>query len=211
MKIEGLKIIQVNTDGVTVACPREFENEYLRICKEWQDRVKLELEFADYDKMIIRDVNNYIAVYTNGKVKRKGAYQYQDLGWHQNQGGLIIPMAAEAAMLKGTDIREFVMQHKEKFDFCLRTKVPRSSRLVLVYEDGRQEQQQNICRYYPCKTGGKLVKLMPSLEGKEADGERELSIDAAWKVKTCNDIDNFSFDDVEYDYYVAEAEKLVIT
>jgi hypothetical protein len=51
---------------------------------------------------------------------------------------------------------------------------------------------------------------MPALEGKEADGERELSIDASWNVKTCNNIDNFSFDDVDYDYYVAEAEKLVI-
>jgi hypothetical protein len=211
LTIPDLKIIQVNTDGVTVALPRESEDEYNRICKEWQEQVKLELEFADYSTMIIRDVNNYIAVYTNGKVKRKGAYQYEDLGWHQNQGGLVIPMAAEAAMLHGKDIREFITQHKEKFDFCLRTKVPRSSKLVLVYEDGRQEQQQNICRYYPCKTGGKLVKLMPALEGKEEDGDRELSIDAAWNVKTCNDIDNFSFDDIDYDYYVAEAEKLVIT
>ena len=34
--IEGLKIIQVNTDGVTVAVPIGRETEYYNICDEWQ-------------------------------------------------------------------------------------------------------------------------------------------------------------------------------
>jgi len=213
MQIEGLKLIQVNTDGVTVALPRDKREEYDAVCKAWQKQVGLELEFAEYSKMIIRDVNNYIAVYTNGKVKRKGAYQYQDLGWHQNQGGLVIPMAAEAAMLNGVDIREFIQSHLDSgniYDFMLRTKVPRSSKLVLEFEDGRVEPQQNICRYVPSKQGGKLMKLMPALEGKESEGERRISIDSAWNVKTCNDIKDFDPKEVDLDYYVQEAEKLVI-
>ena len=157
--------------------------------------------------MIIRDVNNYLAFYTDGKVKRKGAYQYEGLGWHQNQGGLVIPMAAEAKMMRGIDVKEFVQSHANKYDFMLRTKVPRSSKLMLVMEDGAEIQQQNICRYYACKTGGKLVKIMPALiEGGE---DRRLSIDSNWNVKTCNHIKDFA-DDVDYDYYIAEAEKLVV-
>lgn len=214
LDIEGLKLIQVNTDGVTVALPIDAEEQYMQICKEWQEQVKLELEFADYSKMAIRDVNNYIAVYTNGKVKRKGAYQYEELGWHQNQGGLVIPRAAEAAIIHGTDIEEFIREYAKnpdhKWDFLLRTKVPRSSKLIMQMEDGTQIPQQNICRYYPSKKGGKLIKLMPALEGKEEDGDRELSIDKEWNVKTCNNILHFSFDDVDFDYYVAEAEKLLI-
>ena len=163
--------------------------------------------------MYIRDVNNYIALYTNGKVKRKGAYQYQDLGWHQNQGGLVIPMAAEAFMLHGTPIEEFIKNHKDKFDFFLRTKVPRNSKLVLRYtnEDGTVTDfdQQNICRYYPSKSGGKLIKIMPALAGKEEAGPRELGIDKNWNIKTCNNIVDFA-DDIDYDYYVQEAEKLII-
>lgn len=210
MTIPGLKLIQVNTDGVTVALPRDYEDEYNRISKEWQDQVKLELEFADYSTMIIRDVNNYIALYTNGKVKRKGAYQYEDLGWHQNQGGLVIPMAAEAAMMGKSTVEEFIKNHSNKWDFLLRTKVPRNSKLVLVMEDGSEQPQQNICRYYPSKAGGKLVKLMPALAGKEDQGDRRLGIDKEWNVKTCNNIDNFTFDDVDYDYYIAEANKLLV-
>lgn len=212
LQINGLKLIQLNTDGITVAMRRETEEEYKEVCKQWERDVGLELEFVDYSKMIIRDVNNYIAVYTNGKTKRKGAYQYEGLGWHQNQSALVIPMAAEAHMLTGVDLREFITEHFNKgntFDFLLRTKVDRSSRLILVYDDGTEKPQQRVCRYYPSNSGGKLVKIMKPLEGKEADGERRLSLDAAWLVKTCNNLKDFD-GDINFDYYVEEAKKLVI-
>lgn len=210
LEIPGLRLIQLNTDGITVAFRRDTEEQYKQVCEAWEKQVKLQLEYADYSKMFIRDVNNYIAVYTNGKTKRKGAYQYEELGWHQNQGGLVIPMAAEAYMLHGKDIEDFLRDHQNKYDFLLRTKVPRSSRLVLRYEDGTEVDQQNICRYYPSVHGGKLIKIMPPLPDKESQEDRELSIDAAWNVKTCNNIDAFSFNDVDYDYYIEEAMKLVI-
>jgi len=211
LDIPQLKIIQVNTDGVTVAVPVGMETEYYNICDEWQKQVGLQLEYAEYSKMYIRDVNNYIALYTNGKVKRKGAYQYEDLGWHQNHSALVIPKAAEAAMLHGKDIAEFVLEHSKnpdnKWDFMLRTKVPRSSKLVLV--QGEEETVlQNICRYYPCKDGGKLVKIMPPLEGQEE--WRRMGIDTSWNVVPCNNMDNFDIDKIDIDYYVEEASKLLI-
>ena len=98
------------------------------------------------------------------------------------------------------------MLHKDKWDFCLRTKVPRSSRLVLADEHGEELQQQNICRYYPSKQGGKLVKIMPPLEGETE--ERRIGIDTDWFVKTCNNINDFKWD-VDYDYYLSEAKKLI--
>lgn len=207
LTIEGLSLVQVNTDGVTVLCPRNMMDRYNTICEAWQQQVGLQLEYANYSKMIIRDVNNYLAFYTDGKVKRKGAYQYEGLGWHQNQGGLVIPMAAEANMIYGTDIKDFVQNHKDMYNFMLRTKVPRNSKLMLVMDDGTEIQQQNICRYYACKDGGKLVKIMPALIAGGED--RRLSIDSSWNVKTCNNIKDFG-NDIDYDYYIAEAEKLVV-
>lgn len=210
LKIPTLQIIQVNTDGVTVKLDKKYVDQYNKVCKEWQEITKLDLEFADYLDMYIRDVNNYIAVYTNGKVKRKGAYQYEDLGWHQNHSALVIPKAVEAYFLKGTPIRDFITNHTDKYDFMLRTKVPKSSRLVMVYEDGAEVPLQNICRYYPSKKGGKLVKIMPPTESQVAEGnteERRIGIDKLWNVKCCNNIHDFT-NDVDYDYYIIEAEKL---
>jgi len=207
LKINGLKIAQVNTDGITVALRRDTEEQYNAVCKAWEQQVKLTLEFADYSAMWIRDVNNYIAQYTNGKLKNKGAYEYKDLAWHKNASCLIVPMTAEAHMVRGVDVREFITNHTDRFDFMLRTKVPRSSRLVVVNDDGSEIQQQNICRYYPSKNGGKLVKIMPPLE--EGGEERRLGIDTDWKVKTCNNMLDFD-NDIDYNYYIAEVEKLII-
>jgi hypothetical protein len=209
MRIKGVKMIQCNTDGLTVALHKNYVKEYEEVCTQWQKQVKLDLEFADYSRMIIRDVNNYVALYTDGKVKRKGAYQYEGLGWHQNQGGLVIPMAAEAKMLYNTEPKDFLTKHLQDgnvFDFVLRVKVPRDSRLVLV-KDEEESEQQRICRYYPSKNGGKLIKIMPPLEGSIE--ERRLSIEASWCVKTCNDMKDFD-GDIDLDYYVQEVEKLLI-
>lgn len=207
--VPDLRIIQVNTDGITVALRREYRDLYMQICADWQKQVKLKLEYADYSKMIIRDVNNYIAVYTNGKVKRKGAYQYEDLGWHQDQGGLVIPKAAEAHMLHGVDIGEFIRKHDNRWDFMLRVKVPRSSTLDLIMQDGTVVRQQNICRYYPSKNGGTLQKNMPALEDADTDDDREFAVAKGWHVKICNNMLDFD-NDIDYDYYIEQAEKLVV-
>jgi hypothetical protein len=208
LNIEGLSIIQVNTDGVTVKLPRQKVTEYETICAAWQKQVGLELEYAYYSKMIVRDVNNYIALYTDGRVKRKGAYQYEDLGWHQDQGGLVIPKAAEAYMLHGIDIDTYIKDHQNNYDFLLRTKVPRSSRLVMVMRDGSEVQQQNICRYYASTAGGDLVKIMPPLE---VDGpDRRMDVGSGWKMWVCNNIKDFDRKDVDYNYYIDAAQKLVV-
>jgi len=141
------------------------------------------------------------------KIKRKGAYEYDGLGWHQNQSSLVIPMAAEHALINGGDVEEFILKHDNKYDFLLRTKVPRSSRLVTVDEDGEETLQQNICRYYISDQGEKLVKIMPPLP-KKPDEERRIGIDQSWEVKTCNNILDFKWD-INYDYYISEAKKLV--
>jgi len=208
LDIDGTLMVGANTDGITVALKRDKEDEYYAACKEWENQVQLQLEFVDYSKMLIKNVNNYIAVDAkSGKIKSKGLFEYKDLAWNKNASSLIIPMAAEAHMLRGVDVLEFIKNHDNMYDFYLRTKVPRNSRLVLVYEDGREELQQNICRYYPCKDGGKLVKIMPPLE--EGGEERRLGIDTAWKIKTCNNVNDFA-GDIDYEYYIAEVEKLLI-
>jgi len=155
IKLESLQMIQINTDGLTIRYPRQHQTWVHQVCKWWEEVTKLELENAEYEMMAIRDVNNYIAKYTSGKLKRKGAYEY-NLGWHQNHSALVVPKAAEAALVRGEDIRNFIENHNDIFDFFLRTKVPRNSTL-----EWGGEQVQNIVRYYISKQGKTLQKVMP--------------------------------------------------
>jgi hypothetical protein len=167
------------------------------------------MESDTYSTMFINNVNNYISVTDKGKVKLKGMYEYADfdkLGWHKNSSSMVIAKAAKAHLVDGIDYEEFIRLHRDKYDFLLRTKVPRSSSLVLVVDD-EDVPQQNICRYYPSKSGGKLVKVMPPLE--DSDEYRRIGIDTDYNIKTCNNIKDFDWKDLDYSYYIEETEKII--
>lgn len=74
-KLDGkCELIQSNTDGILVKLYRKEDRELIiNICEEWGKRVRMEMEFDDISKVVQRDVNNYIIVMDNGKIKRKGA------------------------------------------------------------------------------------------------------------------------------------------
>ena len=183
LEIDGLSIIMANTDGLTYKCPRVSAHLAEKVCADWCELTKLELEDVEYNMMAIADVNSYVAKYDGG-VKCKGRYAYDGLGWHQNHSNLIIPMAAVKHITEGIDIDEFVRNHDNVFDFMSRTKVPRSSKLMLVHEDGTEDKLQNICRYYISTGGGSLVKVMPALDKPDiwcvySNGTDEVEIKSA--------------------------------
>ena len=71
--IPGARPIMVNTDGGEIIIPREYEEKYHEICKRWEERTKLELEFETYEKLIIPDVNNYIGIYGGKEISKEDA------------------------------------------------------------------------------------------------------------------------------------------
>ncbi|OBQ43523.1 MAG: hypothetical protein AN484_11935 [Aphanizomenon flos-aquae WA102] len=202
MHIPGLRLIQVNTDGLTVRVPRA--NKWLVdvAAAAWQSRTGLNLEEAVYKAMMVRDVNNYIGVFNDGSTKRKGAYEH-DMEWHQNAGGLVIAKVAEKVLVDGAPIRQTVEQWPDIMDFMLRTKVPRSS--YLQWGDGRA---QNTSRYYIAKDGKPLFKWMPPLAKKPGEW-RKIGVESGWGVQVCNDIKD-AVAPVDFDYYVREVEKLCL-
>ena len=205
LMICDVKVIQCNTDGFTVYVKKDKIELMKEHVSRWEKLTGLKMEDSHYSKMFIRDVNNYVAIYTNGKLKSKGAYEWKDLAWHKNMSALVIQMAVEHELLGNGTAIDFIKNHKDPYDFMLRAKIPRSSSLVLE-KDGLDIEQQNICRYYPSLEGGYLVKIMPPLvDGGEP---RRMSIESGWLVKTCNNMDDFNWD-INYDYYIREAEKLL--
>lgn len=61
-----------NTDGLVYRIPIERMDEVKNIVKAWEKRTRMAMEY-DYTTFIAqRDVNNYIAVFDNGKIERKG-------------------------------------------------------------------------------------------------------------------------------------------
>lgn len=74
-QIRGAKLIQSNTDGVMFKFRSKADiPKYMEICEEWSARTRMDLEHDHIKKVIQKDVNNYLVVMENGKVKSKGAY-----------------------------------------------------------------------------------------------------------------------------------------
>lgn len=232
LKVPGLRMIQANTDGITYLCPREHLDHTRTICRWWEGVTNLELEEALYNRMFIRDVNSYMAEKQDGKVKRIGAYAHvtaeedpgtRELPYHKDWSSRVVAKAAEAALVRGEDIREFITGHADVFDFFLRTKVPRSS----ILEWGG-EKVSNIVRYYISVDGKTLEKVMPAAgpvgaykrankltdsfyegvmdevgfgvwderihtKNKSVYEERRVGVNTGWNVQVCNDLDSYEF------------------
>jgi hypothetical protein len=207
MHIPGLRLIQVNTDGLTVRVPRSHKMLVDLARAAWQVRTGLNLEEAVYKAMMIRDVNNYIGVFEDGSTKRKGAYEWK-AQWHQNAGGLVIPKVAEKVLVDGAPIRETVEQWPHIMDFMLRTKVPRSSYLAIEHPGQPAQQLQNITRYVVAKDGGRLFKYMPPLKGKTE--WRKIGVESGWGVQPCNNIKDAAGVRIDFDYYIQQVEALCL-
>jgi len=254
IKVPGLTIIQANTDGITYRMPRQHAAHVQQVCKWWEGVTRLELEFAHYDLMAIRDVNNYVALYDSGKVKRKGAYEYHTL-WHQDPSAQVVARAAEAALIRGESYEAFIRNHRDPFDFMCRAKVPRASNLVMRWLDFNCEiELQNTTRYFVSRSGGNMVKISPptgthgswkrrpkltddfygavmrEIEGqvgeldsvgtpwdarihtgnKSKHDTRYENICAGYRVTDCADAGSFDWSDLNYQWYIDEAAKLVL-
>lgn len=210
--IEGLELIQMNTDGLTVYMPRNRVDDLQRMCSAWELMTGLVLEEAIYSTMFIRDVNNYVAVYENGKAKNKGAYEfeYEKEGlWHKNFSALVVKKAADAYIRFGTDPKEFIVNHEDEYDFFLRTKVPKNSRLVgdWGYEE---EELQNVTRYYVSNDGCELFKIMPPLaRAKDPTKERRMAVSKGCKVTVMNKLEPIDRTTINYEWYIEQAVKLI--
>src|SRR5690606_13117326 len=123
--------------------------------------------------------NNYIGEYTDGKLKRKGAYEY-DREWHQNHSALVVPKIAEKHLIEGIDIHDAIRRHDDPMDFMLRTNVNRTSTLDIEY-GGLSEELQRTTRYYISNEGGTLIKTMPPLP-KNPDKWRRFNLEKGWFV-----------------------------
>jgi flagellar biosynthesis regulator FlaF len=249
--IPRIEIIQANTDGITVYMPREHAAFFDVWCRDWEKQTGLKLEEVDYKTMWISDVNNYLAITMDGKIKRKGKYwypesekDYEGTGsgsvWHKDFSNMAVQKCIEPVLVHGFKPRDVVRCLSNPFDFMLRYKTPAGARVYL----GDKEMPKTV-RYYVSKAGASMKKVsMP--KGEIGDFKRKnglqdsyynkikseippgtwderihnkkkskyeqvtTSIESGWLVKECNRADKFNWKDVDYDYYTAEIEKLVI-
>ena len=204
--------LMLNTDGLEMMIPDNRVNDYMKVCEEWEKMTNLNLEHDQYSKMVIRDVNNYMAIYKNGKVKCKGAFEWEDLAkkkvatFHKNKSFLIIPKAIYAYFVHGTKPEDFLEQNQDIVDYCGGVKAKGGWHFEeRKIENGNltNNKLQKIIRYYISNNGCKLVKC-------HNDG-REIQVESGeWLQTTVNKLDvskPFNTYNINKKYYLEEIYK----
>lgn len=201
----GAEILQVNTDGLTVSAPQEKWEQIIEVCEKWEQKTKLTLEYNEYSQMIIRDVNNYIAVGVDGKVKEKGAFETSK-DWHKDNSYMIVPMAVKEYFVNGTPIEQTIDNHKNILDFCGRYKASPGWSVEYVYLEKDKERRINygkIYRFIPVVKGGRSMKV-------NKDG-REHHLCESSMTYPFNVIEDFDFKNINYEFFYKECQKLIQT
>lgn len=189
--IPGCVPLMQNTDGLEMKIPVSYREKYLEICGQWEKITSLQLEHDEYAKMIIADVNNYIAIATSGSIKCKGRFEWEAQDkksaaiLHKNKSFLIIPKAIYNYFVHNMSPEETIDGSRNIFDFCGGGKAKGDWSFEERYvEDSvlKTKALNKLVRYYVSPKGSKIIKV------HQKDG-REIQLEAGrWKQQTCNKI-----------------------
>jgi hypothetical protein len=169
LEIPEAEPLMQNTDGLEFRIPRSEMDRFHKVCKQWEEMTSLQLECDTYQKMVIADVNNYIAVYGDDREpKSKGRFEWKNLALHKNKSFLVVSKALHEYFVNGTKPEDYLESNRNIFDYCGGVKVRGEWYLVKKYiKDGIycQDKLQKLVRYYVSETGVKLSKCNP--DGRE--------------------------------------------
>ena len=171
--IEGLEIVQLNTDGLMAEYDDSQSEQVQAIVKEWEQRTGFTMEEDKVVQIVQPNVNNYLEVQPSGKVKLKGGklvrgvltngnVDFKSMGfsnWENLGGGafkinndaVIIPRAVVEYFVHGTPVEETINASDNIFDFQLISKAGgKYERCFSTYEDSEYPVQK-VNRVYATK------------------------------------------------------------
>lgn len=225
-------ILQCNTDGITVRIKKDYISKMNDIVKWWENLTQLEMEYANYSKMIIIDVNNYSAITTSGKVKYKGSMEIDkemkgEIQYHKDHSKRIVPLAVSLYFTDNIPVEQTIKNHLTNsdyyngkiknygiFDFMCGIK-PKGGKKgtpkTILKDFSNGELTETICqkvnRYYVSNKGGHLVLRYP--DNSETQVEAHPQKGRYYKIKIMNKMEDLIDYDIDYTYYIREANKLV--
>lgn len=186
-------IIFENTDGAMYRIHRSDINNLNKACKIMENICNIPLETQECQKIIARDVNNYINIIDSKNIKFKGCFEI-NRDYHKNHSKRIVPVALANYYINNVPIKETILNHfntteynipadkkshtnipQDKdyyqsygiFDFCIGSKMKGSNKLFEKIIDKLEiiyKPLQKVNRYYVSKDGNEFIKKLPPLE-----------------------------------------------
>ncbi len=206
-ELAGIHVISANTDGVTIRIKKTDLDKMHEINAWWSQLTEYELERTDYAKIIFSTVNDYLAIKTNGDVKKKGDF-LTDFELHKNKSARIVPMALEQYFINNIPVDDTIRNHRNIFDFAMRQRATRD-----FHFEGKSDKGTTIynklIRFYVSNTGEKLLKVKNA--GSTSGAAPISQVEAGdWVMTVCNHLtSDHSLDNINHSYYIERAEKII--
>lgn len=208
-ELAGIKVISANTDGVTILLKKTSFDKMQEINKWWMDVTQYELERTDYQKIIFSTVNDYLAIKTDGDVKKKGDF-LTDFELHKNKSARVCAIALEQYFVHNVPIEQTIRNHNNIYDFCLRQKSSKDFHYEGINKTtGEKTIYNKLIRYYVSKKGEKLLKVKN--EDCDTNAAEVSQVEAGdWVMIVCNHLPkNHPMDNINYDYYIERANRII--
>jgi hypothetical protein len=206
-ELADIHVISANTDGVTILVKNASFDTMTAINKWWMELTSYELERTDYSKIIFSTVNDYLAIKTDGEIKKKGDF-LTDFELHKNKSARIVPIALEQFFVNGVPVADTIRNHTNIYDYCLRQKASKD----FHYEGHSKETKtvyNKLIRYYVSNTGEKLLKVKN--ENSDSTAVDVSQVEAGdWVMHVCNHLTpDHPLDNINHAYYIERAERII--
>lgn len=203
LELCGYSVISANTDGLIIKCLKSCLPEVDRIIKQWEYDTGFETEKTPYRAVYSRDVNNYIAVKPDGKIKAKGVYSWHERAvdrLHKNPANEISVLAVLNYLTSKTPIGETVRGCTDIRKFLTVRTVKGGA--VKVWGDGSEEGNEYLGKavrwYYATGETGEMVYALSGNKVPRSDGAKPLM-----------DLPECLPDDLNHDWYEQEAASML--
>lgn len=143
----GGRVVSANTDGLSLLCKSDDYEAMKIVVEYWENMTGLNMEYTQYKGMYQADVNNYVAVTTEDKLKKKGKFNIPKPGGVDLRHTPLHQICARAVMenlLHGThldktiesctDIQEFVLTQQVKGDYSVHWQGQELGKMVRFYK-----------------------------------------------------------------------------
>ena len=215
-------IIQSNTDAhYYIPFSEEDEKAIDEIANDWMKRTGYTLDDDPFKAIFQKDVNNYLAVTSDGKVKFKGAIGLTN-GLKVSKA--IVSNAFINYVVSGKDYKEFINECNEIRQFQMITKTGWTFDDTIVRDsEGNEMKAQKVNRVFAIKDSYKAVEIFKVKRGSiiEEEGTTIVGDDSYTKglsnAPEYYAIDNeaigegwITIDDIDKEYYINQVEDLLV-
>lgn len=221
-----IDFVNINTDGIMYTIDESEVELSNAIVATWCEITKFEMERDDFQKVIQKDVNNYIGIKPDGSFKTKGGYVSLYNGGNFKTNSLqIIHKAIVDYLVKGIPPETTINECDDIFAFQQIVKTGGTYEGSYHYVNGVREPIQKVNRIYAVRDSkyGQVVKGKWITEKRKKDKATGKMISTpveppVWSetiVSECPDntfIDNenvLKVEDLDKDYYIDMAKKRI--